>query len=84
MGGHWLRLRQNLHGLLDAGQPLPHVLSGFYRNIYPHFESDEALDSIWNIMAVYGDLMVHKHTWPGDDYSYCDYMVAKMKQEVIQ
>jgi replication factor C small subunit len=82
--GDWLRLRQNLHGLLKAGQPLPHVLNGFYRNIYSHFESDEALDSIWNIMAVYGDLMVHKHTWPGDDYSYCDYMVAKMKQEVIQ
>ena len=82
--GDWLRLRQNLHGLLDAGQPLHQVLNGFYRNIYSHFESDEALDSIWSIMAVYGDLMVHKHTWPGDDYSYCDYMVAKMKKEVTQ
>ena len=82
--GDWLRLRQNLHGLLDAGQPLHYVLNGFYRNIYSHFESDEALDSIWSVMAVYGDLMVHKHTWPGDDYSYCDYMVAKMKKEVTQ
>ena len=82
--GDWLRLRQNLHGLLKAGQPLPHVLNGFYRNIYSHFESDEALDSIWDIMAVYGDMMVHKYTWPGDDYSYCDYMVAKMKKEVTQ
>ena len=82
--GDWLRLRQNLHGLLKAGQPLPHVLNGFYRNIYSHFESDEAVDSIWDIMAVYGDMMVHKYTWPGDDYSYCDYMVAKMKKEVTQ
>lgn len=82
MDGEWSQLRQNLHGLLQAGQSLPQVMNGFYRNIYSHFESDETLDAIWNIMAVYGDTMTHKYTWPGDDYSYCDYMVAKMRKEV--
>tara|TARA_R100000152_G_C6762015_1_gene186223 strand:- start:156 stop:1109 length:954 start_codon:yes stop_codon:yes gene_type:complete len=82
--GEWNQLRENLHGLLRAGQSLPQVMNGFYRNIYSHFESDDALDAIWDIMAVYGDTMTHKYTWPGDDYSYLDYMVAKMKQEVKQ
>ena len=82
--GEWERLRQNLHGLLEAGQSLPYVMNGFYRNIYSHFESDEALDSIWGIMSVYGDIMTHKYTWPGNDYSYIDYMVARMRKEVKQ
>ena len=82
--GEWERLRQNLHGLLEAGQSLPYVMNGFYRNIYSHFESDEALDSIWGIMSVYGDIMTHKYTWPGDNYSYLDYMVARMRKEVKQ
>tara|TARA_R100000908_G_C3755830_1_gene150390 strand:+ start:681 stop:1634 length:954 start_codon:yes stop_codon:yes gene_type:complete len=80
--GDWYKLRRNLHGLLDTGQSLPSVLYGFYKNIYSHFEEDDSLDNIWDIMAVYGDIMIHKHTWAGDDYSYLDYMVAKMKKEV--
>ena len=80
--GDWNKLRRNLHGLLDTGQSLPSVLYGFYKNIYSHFEEDDSLDNIWDIMAVYGDIMIHKHTWAGDDYSYLDYMVAKMKKEI--
>lgn len=76
----WHELRHNLHALLDAGTPLPHILSGFYRNIRRHFkDSDDAV--LWTVMAVYGDVLTHKHTWSGDDYSYLDYMVAKMKTE---
>lgn len=80
--GDWNKLRRNLHDLLNTGQSLPSVLYGFYKNIYSHFEEDDSLDGIWDIMAVYGDVMIHKHTWAGDDYSYLDYMVAKMKKEV--
>ena len=79
--GEWMRLRENLHALLDAGQSLPSVLDGFYRNIYAHFDGP-ALDHLWVVMAAYGDVMIHKHTWAGDDHSYIDYMVAKMKTEV--
>jgi replication factor C small subunit len=80
--GDWNKLRRNLHDLLNTGQSLPSVLYGFYKNIYSHFEEDDSLDGIWDIMAVYGDVMIHKHTWAGDDYSYLDYMVAKMKKEI--
>ena len=76
----WEQLRHNLHALIDAGTPLHHVLSGFYRNMRRHFDK-EAHPFLWPMMAVYGDVMVHKHTWSGDDYSYLDYLVAKMKLE---
>ena len=76
----WEQLRHNLHALIDAGTPLHHVLSGFYRNMRKHFDK-EAHPFLWPMMAVYGDVMVHKHTWSGDDYSYLDYLVAKMKLE---
>ena len=80
--GDWHKLRLNLHGMLKAGKSLSQVLYGFYRNIYEHFEDEEVLENIWDVMSVYGDVMTHKHTWAGDDYSYLDYMVAKMKTEV--
>ncbi|MHA1662978.1 MAG: AAA family ATPase [Candidatus Thorarchaeota archaeon] len=80
--GDWHKLRLNLHGLLKAGKSLNQVLFGFYRNIYEHFDDEDVLENIWDVMSVYGDVMTHKHTWAGDDYSYCDYMVAKMKKEV--
>ena len=76
----WEQLRHNLHALIDAGTPLHHVLSGFYRNMRKHFDK-EAHPFLWPMMGVYGDVMVHKHTWSGDDYSYLDYLVAKMKLE---
>ena len=80
--GDWHKLRLNLHGLLRAGKSLNQVLFGCYRNIYQHFDDEEVLENIWDVMSVYGDVMTHRHTWAGDDYSYCDYMVAKMKKEV--
>jgi|TARA_A100001391_G_C5063588_1_gene276643 replication factor C small subunit len=80
--GDWMKLRSNLHNSLRSGLELTHVLSNFYDNIYEHFEEEENLDSIWNMMVAYGDVMTHKHTWVGNNYSYLDYMVAKMKTEV--
>ena len=76
----WYKLRRNLHALIDAGTPLQQVLNGFYRNMRRHFDA-EAYPVLWPMMAAYGDVMTHRYTWSGDDYSYLDYMVAKMKEE---
>tara|TARA_R110002020_G_scaffold168349_3_gene357072 strand:- start:5347 stop:6378 length:1032 start_codon:yes stop_codon:yes gene_type:complete len=78
----WARLRNNLHNMLRNGYALNQITSGFYRNLYEHFDDEDNLDAIWSIMAAYGDVMTQKYTWPGDDYSYLDYMVAKMKEKV--
>lgn len=80
--GDWIKLRQNLHNNLRSGIELNYVLTGFYDNIYEHFEEEENLDSIWRMMAAYGDVLIHKHTWIGNHYSYLDFLVAKMKTEV--
>ena len=76
----WWKVRRSLHNALKAGRSLHHVLRSFYENIYEHFDDEENLDAIWDIMAAYGDVNAGRHTWPGDDYSFCDYTVAKMRE----
>ena len=76
----WYKLRRNLHALIDAGTPLHHVLNGFYRNMRRHFDAG-VYPVLWPMMAVYGDVLTQRYTWPGDEYSYLDYLVAKMKKE---
>lgn len=82
INNEWFNLRRNLHGQLKSGRTLPAVLNGFYSNIYSHFEDEDTLEMIWDIMAVYGDSMTHRYTWPGDDYSFLDWMVSKMRKQV--
>lgn len=80
IGDEWWRVRRNFHEMLKNGRSLHQVMRNFYLNIYDYFDDEDNLDSIWDIMAAYGDVMTHRHTWPGDDYSYCDYAVAKMRE----
>jgi len=82
INNEWYNLRRNLHAQIKSGRTLPAVLNGFYGNIYSHFEDEDTLDMIWDIMAVYGDTMTHRYTWPGDDYSFLDWMVSKMRKQV--
>lgn len=78
----WWKVRNNFHKSLKNGRSLHFVLRMFYEDIYDYFDDEDNLDAIWDIMAAYGDVMTHRHTWPGDDYSYCDYAVAKMREKV--
>tara|TARA_R110002167_G_scaffold160643_1_gene356741 strand:- start:1432 stop:2451 length:1020 start_codon:yes stop_codon:yes gene_type:complete len=82
INNEWYNLRRNLHAQIKSGRTLPAILNGFYGNIYSHFEDEDTLDMIWDIMAVYGDTMTHRYTWPGDDYSFLDWMVSKMRKQV--
>jgi len=82
INNEWYNLRRNLHAQIKSGRTLPAVLNGFYGDIYSHFEDEDTLDMIWDIMAVYGDAMTHRYTWPGDDYSFLDWMVSKMRKQV--
>lgn len=82
INNEWYNLRRNLHAQIKSGRTLPAVLNGFYGDIYSHFEDEDTLDMIWDIMAVYGDTMTHRYTWPGDDYSFLDWMVSKMRKQV--
>jgi len=82
IGDEWWKVRNNFHEMLKNGRSLHQVMRNFYLNIYDYFDEEDNLDSIWDIMAAYGDVMTHRYTWPGDDYSYCDYAVAKMREKV--
>ena len=78
----WLNLRRSFHEQLRMGRGLQAILTNFYNNMQEHFDNEDNVDSMNDIMVAYGDVLVHKHTWIGNHYSYLDYLVAKMRKEV--
>ena len=78
----WLNLRRSFHEQLRMGRGLQAILTNFYNNMQEHFDNEDNVDSMNDIMGAYGDVLVHKHTWIGNHYSYLDYLVAKMRKEV--
>lgn len=80
--GEWMKIRGNLHGLLDAGVPLRSVMSTFYRDIKRKFNASITDTTLFDIMCAYGDVMLNIYTWPQGDHAFCDYMVASMRKEV--
>lgn len=75
----WMELRQSLYQSLNSGKTLRSTMTAFYQDI--HMWNDEAY---YDVIAAYGDVMKDVYTWPGTDHSFCDYMVAKIRKEVIQ
>jgi len=80
--GEWMKIRGNLHDLLDAGVPLRSVMSTFYRDIKRKFNASITDTTLFDIMCAYGDVMLNIYTWPQGDHAFCDYMVASMRKEV--
>tara|TARA_R100000900_G_scaffold145767_2_gene132654 strand:+ start:4513 stop:5472 length:960 start_codon:yes stop_codon:yes gene_type:complete len=80
--GEWMKLRSKLHGLLDEGMPLRHVTGTFYKHIRREYNASLTQPVLFDIMCAYGDIMVNIYTWPQDDYSFCDYLVARIRKEV--
>jgi|TARA_R110002020_G_scaffold197254_1_gene398320 replication factor C small subunit len=80
--GEWMKIRRNLHDLLDAGVPLRSVMSTFYRDIKRKFNASITDTTLFDIMCAYGDVMLNIYTWPQGDHAFCDYMVASMRKEV--
>tara|TARA_R100001443_G_scaffold87670_1_gene94210 strand:+ start:408 stop:1334 length:927 start_codon:yes stop_codon:yes gene_type:complete len=78
----WLNLRRSFHEQLRMGRGLQAILTNFYNNMQEHFDDEDNIDSMNDIMVAYGDVLVHRHTWVGNAYSYLDYLVAKMRKEV--
>lgn len=82
LGNEWLQMRVELHSALGA----PHyrtkeqVMRSFYNNLNSLFDTED--DTVWKIMAIYGDMMIHTHEWPDTSEAFLDYFVAKIKQEV--
>ena len=80
--GKWMKIRSNLHELLDSGVPLRSVMSSFYRDIRGMFNASITDTTLFDIMCAYGDVMLNIYTWPQGDDAFCDYMVANMRKEV--
>jgi len=80
----WQNLRRNLHKGISQGATLRQIMNRLYNDLKARADvnDDSSMMNIYGAMVAYGDIMVHIYTWPGDDYSFCDYMVATMRKEM--
>lgn len=86
----WQKLRHNLHKGLTQGSTLRQMTNRLYYDLKKRLDdvsgkygTHTTSTQLFNAMVAYGDVMIHIYTWPGDDYSFCDYLVATMRKEMI-
>ena len=79
LNGQWRRLRRHLHQSLRDGSSLRATMSSLYDGLHDYHE-----DAFFDAMVAYGDVMTDFHEWPGNAYSFCDYMVARIRKEVTK
>ncbi len=75
--GEWRQLQQHLYQSLRDGTSLRSTMHALYDGLQDYTE-----DTFFDAMVAYGDVMTELHEWPGNDYSFCDYMVARIRKEV--
>lgn len=78
----WMQMRVSLHNALDGGSSKMMVMQSFYQNISSFFEIGEDSNRLWDILAVYSDMMIRIHEWPDNSYSFVDCFVAKLRKEL--
>lgn len=78
----WMEMRVSLHKALDAGSSRTMVMQSFYQNISSFFDIGEDSNRLWDILAVYSDMMIRIHEWPDNSYSFVDCFVAKLRKEL--
>ncbi len=78
----WMQMRVSLHNALDGGSTKMMVMQSFYQNISSFFEIGEDSNRLWDILAVYSDMMIRIHEWPDNSYSFVDCFVAKLRKEL--
>ena len=78
----WMQMRVSLHNALDGGSTKMMVMQSVYQNISSFFEIGEDSNRLWDILAVYSDMMIRIHEWPDNSYSFVDCFVAKLRKEL--
>jgi|MDTA01.1.fsa_nt_gb replication factor C small subunit len=76
----WVKLRESMHKGLRNGLTLRQMMNRLY---YDLSRKEDKKAAFLDAMVAYGNVMIHIYTWPGDEYSFCDYMVATMRKEMI-
>ena len=80
----WLVLRETLlDSLYRLGSRFA-MMNQFHRTVKGHFDTKP--DTVFAILNVWGDMMEKVHEWPGNDNTYVDVLVARLKKqsEMIQ
>tara|TARA_R110002051_G_scaffold305566_1_gene375610 strand:+ start:94 stop:1035 length:942 start_codon:yes stop_codon:yes gene_type:complete len=75
----WLVLRETLlDSLYRVGSRFA-MMNQFHRTVKGHFDTKP--DTVFAILNVWGDMMEKVHEWPGNDNTYIDVLVARLKKQ---
>ena len=73
-------LRETLVDAMHQSGGRTQFMHNFHRSIRGFFEKDA--ETTFSIMLVWGQMMEQVHEWPGNDESYVDVLVARLKKEM--
>lgn len=75
----WLVLREKLLDSLNALGSRFAMMNQFHRTVKGHF--DTRPDTVFAILYVWGGMMEKVNEWPGNDNTYVDVLVARLKKQ---
>jgi len=75
----WLVLRETLLDSLNRVGSRFAMMNQFHRTVKGHFDTKP--DTVFAILNVWGDMMEKVHEWPGNDNTYIDVLVARLKKQ---
>jgi hypothetical protein len=55
------------------------MMNQFHRTVKGHFDTKP--DTVFAILYVWGDMMEKVNEWPGNDNTYVDVLVARLKKQ---
>lgn len=75
----WLVLREKLLDSLNTLGSRFAMMNQFHRTVKGHFDTKP--DTVFAILYVWGDMMEKVNEWPGNDNTYVDVLVARLKKQ---
>jgi len=75
----WLVMREKLLDSLNTLGSRFAMMNQFHRTVKGHFDTKP--DTVFAILYVWGDMMEKVNEWPGNDNTYVDVLVARLKKQ---
>ncbi len=82
LDNEWMEMRIAFHKAINQGRDRAFVMRSFYQNISSFFDVTDRNPKLWDILAVYGDMMNSIYEWPDSDAAFMDCFIAKLRKEL--
>lgn len=82
LDNEWLEMRIAFHKAINQGRDRVFIMRSFYQNISSFFDLGDKNQRLWDILAVYSDMMNSIYEWPDSDAAFMDCFIAKLRKEL--